>query len=553
MALAPYLNTNAGKNDEAFSLGLVKNTWVSRVDEVSEIVVFWNGSVVYRSGPLRGNSIEEFSDQYKGYYRHKDRVKVRLYYTRYIRGVPYLVSRPLPFNFVPLPNGKALVKVSGKAARSSRALASARSRVNGFAKNPFMSRLRKMSNSAPRLSPERMVTSFLRVFQTSAGLNTQDVVFPTRSFRTYTGVRTPGFGSLNKRVLPDNPYSMRLTQVTSNRYVWNQVQPASGAYDLRIRPYSEVYSMPDSPTLFIPEADSIALQRLIQAAQQGINANMLQNIAQISQLSQLIFGNAKKIAQSLIQLKRGNIPAAVSTLLAGQSHSRWPGRRGNPSRSKSLASNWLELQYGWKPLLSDISGFMTSLGILQNPNDFVQRASSSGRAQRNYTLDYPPGDATIGFSNHGTTRFAVETTTRYRIRFKVEDAWKSFFAQLGFTNPINLVWEILPFSFVVDWFLPIGNYLESMSAFDGCVFLGGTKSTLTKIRGDSTIGYNGPSPLDSTVFVNFTATQTREETRYDRSVLTNFPSPILPSFNKAGLQAGARAANAIALLVQVFK
>jgi hypothetical protein len=32
--------------------------------------------------------------------------------------------------------------------------------------------------------------------------------------------------------------------------------------------------------------------------------------------------------------------------------------------------------------------------------------------------------------------------------------------QMGLGNPASILWERLPYSFVIDWFIPIGNYLE---------------------------------------------------------------------------------------------
>jgi hypothetical protein len=34
---------------------------------------------------------------------------------------------------------------------------------------------------------------------------------------------------------------------------------------------------------------------------------------------------------------------------------------------------------------------------------------------------------------------------------------------LGLYDPAGLAWELLPFSFVADWFVPIGNYLENLN------------------------------------------------------------------------------------------
>jgi hypothetical protein len=39
----------------------------------------------------------------------------------------------------------------------------------------------------------------------------------------------------------------------------------------------------------------------------------------------------------------------------------------------------------------------------------------------------------------------------------------SFGRSLGLTDPLSVVWEIIPYSFVVDWFLPVGTYLENLN------------------------------------------------------------------------------------------
>lgn len=46
--------------------------------------------------------------------------------------------------------------------------------------------------------------------------------------------------------------------------------------------------------------------------------------------------------------------------------------------------------------------------------------------------------------------------------------------ELGFANPLYTTWDSIPFSFMVDWFVPIGSYLEAMddSAFLNSMNLG---------------------------------------------------------------------------------
>ena len=47
-------------------------------------------------------------------------------------------------------------------------------------------------------------------------------------------------------------------------------------------------------------------------------------------------------------------------------------------------------------------------------------------------------------------------------------------SRLGFTNPLSVTWELLPLSFVADWFYPISDYINSLDATLGWDFMGGS-------------------------------------------------------------------------------
>ena len=44
------------------------------------------------------------------------------------------------------------------------------------------------------------------------------------------------------------------------------------------------------------------------------------------------------------------------------------------------------------------------------------------------------------------------------------------------SNPLLTAWEKVPYSFVVDWFIPIGDFIAQYSATDGLSFISGTTS-----------------------------------------------------------------------------
>jgi hypothetical protein len=56
--------------------------------------------------------------------------------------------------------------------------------------------------------------------------------------------------------------------------------------------------------------------------------------------------------------------------------------------------------------------------------------------------------------------------------------------KLGFVNPAVIAWELVPFSFVVDWFVPVGNFLSQWTDFVGLSLQNGytTKSAYVESR-----------------------------------------------------------------------
>jgi hypothetical protein len=164
-------------------------------------------------------------------------------------------------------------------------------------------------------------------------------------------------------------------------------------------------------------------------------------------------------------------------------------------------------------------------------------------------------DSPIRSAGELTTVCKREVITLYACRvayrFRVDDHLKAYAAQTGFTNPINLAWEILPYSFVLDWFLPIGPYLETLSAYDGLVFLDGSKTEFMKQY--VTVGVNLMNvPVTPVGYkLNESAYYTRDAVVHSRSKLTSFPRLRLPSF-KNGVSV-THAANALALMTSAFK
>jgi hypothetical protein len=140
---------------------------------------------------------------------------------------------------------------------------------------------------------------------------------------------------------------------------------------------------------------------------------------------------------------------------------------------------------------------------------------------------------------------------RYTVYFQIDYPEMPNITRLGLTNPPQLAWELIPFSFVFDWLLPIGDWLSSLDATVGLRFSDGSKSVkrdLTRtITTRKTTQSSGP----------FTwGTQTSKEVKVDtssfvedsivRTKLSSFPDVAFPPFkNPASMM---HLATALALL-----
>jgi len=62
----------------------------------------------------------------------------------------------------------------------------------------------------------------------------------------------------------------------------------------------------------------------------------------------------------------------------------------------------------------------------------------------------------------------------------LDDRFLAYMDSIGLVNPAAILWELVPYSFVVDWIVPIGQFLENISAGVGLRFLSGYRTEWTK-------------------------------------------------------------------------
>lgn len=266
---------------------------------------------------------------------------------------------------------------------------------------------------------------------------------------------------------------------------------------------------------FAPSLDPLMSRTLSRIKDQKVNLAVM--IPELGKTTDMFVSFARDVYEGYKRLRRGQF-------IRGAIRDR---RRTQDRQSAWLARRWLELSYGWKPTMSDIWGLSQELQKVHTGNYKTIRLRAAYERTRN--LSYS------GFLNVvNVEEVKVKMTTRYR-----EEAILKSASALGITNPLAVAWELTPYSFVLDWAIGVGDYLNNLDALVGvsdCQVAVGTyqKSEVSGKSRSTTLATGGAHGL--------AVTTTEVKTRNG----VTLPWQPLPQLD--GSLSLSRAANALALL-----
>jgi len=131
-----------------------------------------------------------------------------------------------------------------------------------------------------------------------------------------------------------------------------------------------------------------------------------------------------------------------------------------------VASLWLAYRYGLMPLVYDVQDHWKAFqNLAEKP---PERQTARGKWKELFVEDDPDlveGDAAMGSSWRTTRSTQYEVTSRAGVLYepKVEvDIPQRFGLELH--RLPSALWEWTPLSFVADWLLNMGNFIDAMSA-----------------------------------------------------------------------------------------
>jgi hypothetical protein len=204
---------------------------------------------------------------------------------------------------------------------------------------------------------------------------------------------------------------------------------------------------------------SEAHNRLLSKVRSG-SFNAALALAEFRETAQLVIDTVCTALRVAIAVRHGNWGQAYSIMTGGK------------SIPKSAANAYAVTQWGWKPLISDVASTMKLLEGQMDRPDLMKESVTVVKS-----FSHKPVSGSWKITGNW------EVGCRMGVRFGIQYPTIALLSSLGFTNPVALAWELIPLSFVINWFVSIGTFLSNMSATLGLNFLGGYRTEFVRSSG----------------------------------------------------------------------
>lgn len=246
------------------------------------------------------------------------------------------------------------------------------------------------------------------------------------------------FPSVNSPGWPEAQFMSNLTRRRFSEWCHWTTSPGFNGSGLYLNTVPDQYLEPTSAEE--TEFRYIAMNRAIEAFMDN-KVNMAATFAERQSTIDMVGKRCYQAYNVLKQLRKGNIEKSIKLLT------------NKEPKSKTSAGLELEWAYGWAPLVGDIY----TLCDKEFPPDPEVYISKSYKRPWRKTATY------------GSIRLETDGVISGNCAFiaRMNSPLVASANSLGLINPATVAWEVVPFSFVVDWFLPVGDYIDSLNAFSG--------------------------------------------------------------------------------------
>lgn len=250
--------------------------------------------------------------------------------------------------------------------------------------------------------------------------------------------RWNGSDSPNPFSKRENPYSCEIVIRSEPLIKWGQYKQFTGTVSSC---FGGSPSFDPLPAGKLDELRFNSLKRVLGKYKLH-DFNMATFLGELPETVNQVGDSALAIFRSYRAARKGRFGKAVKIL-----------RDINTSRSRDFvidkyaSSNWLALRYGWMPLIGDAFSAVEAYESTTAEGKRKRKAFFRGRSKFVRKARSPEAGPSSRIVHYDQVLLRTE-------------AKPTLLQSLGFSDPELVAWELLPFSFVVDWFIDVGSYLE---------------------------------------------------------------------------------------------
>lgn len=331
---------------------------------------------------------------------------------------------------------------------------------------------------------------------------------------TFTGVK-PGTAGQLRSSRQKVPY-VNAAYSTTKMFV---EPPPPGPRSSTVKPY--LYTASQGNSRWEQEAAQLARSRLNKTLIKG-RAALGITAATANQSFGMIATRTSQIVKAYKAARKGNVRALARTLGVK------PKKKISRYAVNDPAALWLEFTFGWSPLVSDIYQATT---VLSDP---FEVARSYGTA----TARGLSGKSGAGYR----AKFSHKSRAVCTAGVRIDNPNLALMTQLGLTNPAAIVWDIIPFSFVIDWFVKVNQFINTWNDMAGFSYVDPVTTIETNVIG----------LLEMDQWSRYPAYTNAGKYRHRRRYLDIINQPVFPTITLPTPNLWL-AATSTALAVQLFK
>lgn len=277
-------------------------------------------------------------------------------------------------------------------------------------------------------------------------LATDHYEWTSQSTQTITDELTPGFFTLRKlgRILPANNVTILREEVQRTPVTVSCSRTQAGCGRQTERRAGTRFDEPSPGPMQPPGVPDAVIQAVVNTAAarcRSAQFDAMTFMAEAVKTNTMIAARLQSISDIAMRMAR-----------KAQRVSRRPGRWESPA--DIFSRYWFEGRFGWLPLVYDVNDAIAALHV-------KRRDIAVGRNAQVITFQDGDSSSTGSGTRWDTTRTISGT---HKVSGYAVAELSGGLNAVGF-DPLVTGWEVVPYSFLIDYFIDIGGYLQAITPF----------------------------------------------------------------------------------------